>query len=225
MVMLGWLEHLVAPLNTVVFILGNDHVSWAEILGFVTGAAGVWLTVKCHIANFPIGIANSAFFLILFATSRLWADSGLQIIYIVLGAVGWWQWLHGGPSRARLIVCRTPRWAFVLGAAFIIFGTWGLTIVLGAAKDIAPFWDALTTCLSLVAQALLNWKKIETWYFWIAADVIYVPLYVVKKLDLTAIVYVLFLSICFIGLRQWKQIERDEHEHDPDLLIPQPQIA
>src|SRR5580704_11026403 len=112
MEMLDWLEHLVAPLNTVVFILGNDHVSWAEILGFVTGATGVWLTVKCHIANFPIGIANSAFFLILFATSRLWADSSLQVLYVVLGFVGWWQWLHGGPKRSRLVVGRTPRWFF-----------------------------------------------------------------------------------------------------------------
>ena len=129
--MLNWLEQLVAPLNTVVFVLGNDHVSWAEILGFVTGAACVWLTVKCRIANFPVGIANSAFFLILFATSRLWADSSLQILYIALGFVGWWQWLHGGPERTHLVVRRTPGWIFGIAGGFIIFGTWGLTALLG----------------------------------------------------------------------------------------------
>ena len=84
--MLNWLGQLVSPLNMVVFVLGNDHVSWAEILGFVTGAASVWLTVKSRINNFPVGIANSAFFLVLFATSRLWADSSLQVLYIVLGS-------------------------------------------------------------------------------------------------------------------------------------------
>jgi nicotinamide mononucleotide transporter len=208
--MLSWLEQLVAPLNTVVFVLGNDHVSWAEILGFVTGAAGVWLTVRCHIANFPIGIANSAFFLVLFATSRLWADSSLQLLYIALGFVGWWQWLHGGPQSTRLVVGRTPQWVFAVAGGFIVFGTWGLTLLLGAVHDIAPFWDALTTCLSLVAQALLNWKKIENWYFWIAADIIYVPLYIVKRLDLTAIVYVLFLTMCFLGLRAWRQLEKGD---------------
>jgi nicotinamide mononucleotide transporter len=208
--MLSWLEQLVAPLNTVVFVLGNDHVSWAEILGFVTGAAGVWLTVRCHIANFPIGIANSAFFLVLFATSRLWADSSLQLLYIALGFVGWWQWLHGGPQSSRLVVGRAPRWVFAAAGGFVVFGTWGLTLLLGAVHDIAPFWDALTTCLSLVAQALLNWKKIENWYFWIAADIIYVPLYIVKRLDLTAIVYVLFLTMCFSGLRAWRQLEKGD---------------
>ena len=221
--MLNWLEQLIAPLNTVVFVMGNDHVSWAEILGFVTGAAAVWLTVKCHIANFPIGIANSVFFLILFATSRLWADSSLQVLYVVLGFVGWWQWLHGGPARTCLVVGRTPRWTFPAAGVFVVCGTWGLTILLGAVHDIAPFWDALTTCLSLVAQALLNWKKLENWYFWIAADAIYVPLYVVKRLDLTAIVYVLFLSMCFLGLRQWRQIEKGELTSDLDHLSVQVQ--
>jgi len=210
--MLTWLEQLVAPLNTVVFVMGNDHVSWAEILGFVTGVACVWLTVKCRISNFPVGIANSAFFLLLFATARLWADSGLHILYIALGFAGWWQWLHGGPQRTRLVVGRSPRWVFAGAACFLVFGTWGLTLVLGAARDVAPFWDALTTCLSLVAQGLLNWKKLETWYFWIAADAIYVPLYVVKRLELTAIVYVLFLTMCFLGLHQWRRAERDQYD-------------
>lgn len=223
--MLTWLEHLVAPLNDVVFVLGNDHVSWSEILGFVTGAACVWLTVKCVVWNFPVGIANSAFFLVLFATSRLWADSGLQVLYLVLGFVGWWQWLHGGPQRSRLAVGRTPTWALAAGGGFIVAGTWGLTILLGAAHDIAPFWDALTTCVSLVAQALLNWKKIENWYFWIAADLIYVPLYVVKRLDLTAIVYVLFLSMCFLGLREWRGIERGGVELATGQLAIEPGAA
>jgi nicotinamide mononucleotide transporter len=93
--------------------------------------------------------------------------------------------------------------------------------MLGAVHDIAPFWDALTTCLSLVAQALLNWKKLENWYFWIAADVIYVPLYVVKRLDLTAIVYVLFLSMCFLGLRQWRQVEKEDVKSSLDRLSVQ----
>ncbi len=208
--MLSWLAHLVAPLNVVVFVLGNDHVSWAEILGFVSGAACVWLTVKSRISNFPVGIANSAFFLVLFATSRLWADSGLQVLYIVLGFTGWWQWLHGGSHWTRLVVGRSPRWALALGLVFIGFGTWGLTVALGAVRDIAPFWDALTTCLSLVAQALLNWKKLENWYFWIAADVVYVPLYVVKRLDLTAVVYVLFLSMCFLGVHEWRLAMRGQ---------------
>ena len=197
------LAHLLAPLNAVLFTLGNDQVSVSELLGFGTGAACVWLTVAARISNFPVGIANSAFFLVLFASARLYADSGLQVVYIVLGFLGWWQWLHGGTSRGRLVVARAG-WRLLAGCVvFVVASTWGLTLLLGWARDIAPFWDALTTALSLAAQWLLNMKKLQNWYFWIAADVIYVPLYFVKVLYLTGIVYVLFLSMCVLGLRAW----------------------
>jgi nicotinamide mononucleotide transporter len=47
------LGHLLAPLNVVLFGLGNDQVTAAELLGFVTGAASVWLTVLALVSNFP----------------------------------------------------------------------------------------------------------------------------------------------------------------------------
>jgi nicotinamide mononucleotide transporter len=200
--MLTEVGHLLAPLNAVLGTLGNDHVTVAELLGFVTGAASVGLTVR--VSNFPVGIANSAFFLVLFGSARLFADAGLQIVYIVLGAAGWWQWLRGGPDAGRLAVARS-RWPLLVPcAAFAVAATWGLTLVLRAAHDIAPFWDALTTALSLAAQFLLNLKRIENWAFWIAADLIYVPLYVIKRLDLTALVYVLFLGLCAAGMLAWR---------------------
>jgi nicotinamide mononucleotide transporter len=199
------LAQLVAPLNVVLFTAGNDHVTVAELLGFVTGAASVWLTVLARISNFGVGIANSAFFLVLFMTARLYADSALQVIYIGLGFAGWWQWLRGGQDRSRLAVTRAGRWPLAACAVFVVVATWGLTVLLRAAHDIAPFWDAVTTALSLAAQFLLNAKKIENWAFWIAADLIYIPLYVVKRLDLTAIVYVIFLGMCAGGVTAWRR--------------------
>src|SRR5215813_10270859 len=98
---------MLAPLNVALFTLGNDYVTVAELLGFVTGAASVWLTVLARISNFPVGIANSAFFLVLFLSARLFANSGLQVVYIVLGFTGWWQWLHAGRDRTRLVVARS----------------------------------------------------------------------------------------------------------------------
>jgi len=199
------LGHLLVPLNVVLFRLGNDQVTAAELLGFVTGAASVWLTVLARVSNFPVGIANSAFFLALFLSARLYADSALQVVYIVLGFTGWWQWLHGGRDGGRLTVARSGPWLLAGCAAFVLAATWGLTVLLGAAHDVAPFWDALTTAISLAAQFLLNAKRIETWAFWIAADLVYIPLYAVKRLELTALVYVLFLGLCGAGVSAWRR--------------------
>ena len=40
-------------------------MTWTEILGFVTGAASVLLAVRESAWNWPVGIANNVFFLIL----------------------------------------------------------------------------------------------------------------------------------------------------------------
>jgi nicotinamide mononucleotide transporter len=194
---------LLSPLAHVLFTFGGDHVSVSELLGFVTGAWCVWLTVRARILNFPVGIANDAFFLVLFLTARLYADSGLQVVYIVLGAIGWWQWLHGGRDRTARQIGRTTAATWCWLVAAVIVSTAGLTVLLTATPDAAPFWDALTTALSLAAQWLLNLKKLENWFVWAAADVIYVPFYLAQRLDLTAVVYAVFLCMCAVGYLSW----------------------
>jgi nicotinamide mononucleotide transporter len=211
-------SELVAPLNVVLFHIGRDAVTWAELLGFATGAVGVWLTVRANIWNFPIGLANNLFFLVLFWAARLYADAALQIVYLGFGAFGWWEWLHGGARWSRRVMARARPWALLSLAGLAVPVTWILTIVLTRANDIAPFWDALTTALSLAAQWLLNLKLFENWFSWMTADVVYVPLYFVKALYLTAIVYVIFLGLCVAGIRAWRRELLELRESRPSMV-------
>ncbi len=56
-----------------------------EPLAVVTGIGAVTLTVGQRLSNWPIGILSSALFLGLFLSAGLYADSMLQLLYIVLG--------------------------------------------------------------------------------------------------------------------------------------------
>ncbi len=174
------------------------------MLGFVSGAWGVWLTVEENIWNWPIGIANSAFFLLLFVRAHLFADSGLQVVYIVLGALGWYWWLRGGAGHTELPVSRTGADTAVILAATLVAATAAMTVGLARIGDAAPFLDALTTTLSLLAEYMLTRKLIENWLLWMAADVIYVGLYASRGLDLTAVLYAVFLTMCVAGWVQWR---------------------
>src|SRR4051794_14299955 len=186
------------------FRLLGEPVSWAELLGFVTGIACVALAVVQRIENFPVGIANNAFFLVLFADARVFADASLQVVYLVLGAMGCWAWLKLGPRRGALRVGAASPRLLAGTAGGVAAGPLGLVPLLRAAGDAAPALDALTTATSLGAQWLLNLKKLENWYVWIAVDLVYVPLYLSRDLNLTALVYVVFLALCVAGRRQWR---------------------
>jgi nicotinamide mononucleotide transporter len=190
-------------LTKTVFELFGEPVSWAELAGFVTGIACVALAVMQRIETFGVGIANNVFFVVLFTDARLYADAALQVVYIALGVMGWvvWARLKGSdPLSVRRADLRLLAGITVgVGLATLI-----LVPILRAAHGAAPGWDALTTSMSLGAQLLLNLKRLETWYVWIAVDIIYVPLYLSRDLNLTALVYVVFGALCIQGWRQWR---------------------
>ena len=180
-------------------------ISVLEAFGFATGALCVWLVTRENHWNWPIGLANNLFFGVMFWQARLFADSGLQVVYFGLGVWGWWNWLRGGVNHAPLRISLTSRSEWLGLGTFLIAGTWGLRELLLVVNGSAPFWDALTTILSLGAQYLLCRKRLEHWWLWIVADVIYVPLYCSRQLPLTALLYAGFIGLCIAGLRNWRR--------------------
>lgn len=191
-------------------------MSLTEILGFITGAVNVWLLTRQNIWNWPVGLANNALYVAVFLNAGLYGDAGLQLVYIALGFYGWWTWAHPG-HRAELAVERTPAstWVWlapVTGAAAV-----ALAFFLGRFTDsTVPAWDGFTTALSLAAIYGQSRKYVESWWLWILADLIYIPLYVYKHLWLTSGLYLVFLLLCVMGLREWgKALEERKSELMP----------
>lgn len=174
-----------------------------EIAGFVTGALAVWLAVRQSPWNWPAGVANAVFFLILFWQSRLYGDMALQVLFMAICLLGWYRWLFGGAGHSRLRVTRiTTKGALAYTAAGVV-ATAVFTPYLRSIGDASPLLDALTTVLSVEAQYLMTRKVIEHWLIWMAADVIYIWLYAERGLYLTSLLYVAFFAMCLVGWRDW----------------------
>ena len=211
-------DSIIGWLSTPAFTAFGAPTSWAEALGFVTGAICVYLVTVQHILNWPIGIANNLLWILLFATAGLYADSALQVVYIALAVWGWYQWLHGGTAKVALRVSSTTarEWSFLAGSGVVGTGVMYLFLE-HLTPSTVPFWDAVTTVLSLMAIYGQAKKKWESWLLWIAADAIYIPLYHHKGLTLTAILYVGFAALCVKGLIGWRRSLRTEQAEVPAL--------
>ena len=186
------------------------HGDWFEFAGFITGVVGVYLVAVEHIINWPVGLVNVAVYGYVFYSSRLFADMSLQMFYFVLGVQGWWMWARGGANSLQLRITNIPMnwWAGI--AAAIFAGTALYFPVIKHFNGAAPFLDSLLTVVSIIAQLLLNVKKIENWILWIVVDIVYIPLYISRDLYSTAFLYGVLLVLAICGLIGWAKTYRAE---------------
>jgi nicotinamide mononucleotide transporter len=178
---------------------------WTEVLGFGTGLGCVLLAARRHLATFPLGIANNLVFVLLFTQNALYADAGLQVVYLVLGVQGWWLWHRHPAADDRVAVSSVPRRAVPVLAAAAVLGTAVLTAVLQRTDSTTELADAATTTVSLVAQVMMNRGWIQSWFVWIAVDVGLVGLFLTKGLLITAALYAVFVVVCVLGYRRWRR--------------------
>ncbi len=186
-----------------VALRGTTPLEWVAVL---TGFACVWLAARESLWNFPIAIVSCVLYIVIYYQKALYADSGLQVMFIALSAYGWYEWLYGGRGQTPLAITRTTLGEWALGAAFIGVFTAGFGYYLARHTDSSfPYLDSFTTGTSLVAQFLLMRKRLENWWLWLLVDVIYVPVLWVKELYPTSLLYALYLGLAAYGYWQWRQ--------------------
>jgi nicotinamide mononucleotide transporter len=198
-----WLEPLLAP----AFELWGSPVTVLEIAAVVMSLAMVLGNLRVKVWAWPLAIAASACYALLFAASRLYGEAGLQLFFIAVSVWGWQQWHRADDTaKADLGIGRlsaTQRLYTLLGtlAAWPLLG-----LVLKTATDSdVPFADALPTVASVTGQVLLALKRVETWWVWLAVNVYSVLLFAYKQLWLTALLYALFAALSWWGLRAWQR--------------------
>jgi nicotinamide mononucleotide transporter len=68
-----------------------------------------------------------------------------------------------------------------------------------------PWWDAFPTAASVIGQVLLGLKYIENWWVWAVVNAVSVTLFAYKGLWLTALLYSIFLALCWPGWLAWQR--------------------
>lgn len=156
--------------------------------------------------NFAFAIASVALYVFIFMESRLYAESGLQVFFIVANVWGWIVWRRalaaGDESRVEV------RWLDWRSRAVWLAATATISFNLGwlmhrYTNAAMPFADSAIAGASVAAQILLGYRRIENWVLWIAIDVAAVLLYINRGLHPTAGLYAGMLVMSLFGLKEW----------------------
>lgn len=183
-----------------------------ELLATICGFICIFLAAKENLWNWPFGILTVSLYFFVFFEAKLYADMGLQVIYLVLNFYGWMVWIsRRGEKKVKPTEKITQKEVVILSFVGVI--AWGvLYFILKRYTDAAiPSVDTLVTVICLIAQYLMSKKVLENWILWLVANAIYVPLFYFKGLYPSSILYsVLFINAIY-GYWVWRRNYREEN--------------
>ncbi|MFY9509578.1 MAG: nicotinamide riboside transporter PnuC [Rubrivivax sp.] len=209
--MLDALLQAARPLLAAAFTLWGSPVTWLEVLAFVLSVWMVLCNLRVNPTGWPLAIASSLLYALLFADSKLYGEAGLQIFFVVMAAWGWWQWLRGtGDDGTKLRVgVLSARQRMTCAAATLAAWPALAGLLKGFTNSDVPWLDALPTVGSIAGTLLLARKRIENWPVWVAVNVVSVGLFAVKGLWLTVLLYAIFTALALAGWRAWWRLAHE----------------
>jgi nicotinamide mononucleotide transporter len=204
---LSGLIEAAAPLLAPAFVFLGAAVTWLEIVAFALAIAMVVCNMRVNVLGWPLAIASSLLYFLLFWKSRLYGDASLQLFFVAVAGWGWWQWLRGTDEAGQALKVRTlgrrGRW-IAIAALAVAWPLTGLFLRRFTDTDV-PWWDAFPTAGSVLGQWLLGRKYVENWPAWIVVNVVGVALFAYKGLWLTVLLYAVFVALSFAGWQAWRR--------------------
>ena len=206
------------PLMAAAFTLRGSPVTWLEIVAFVLSLAMVAANMRVHPVAWPLAIAASLLYGLLFAQSKLYGEASLQGLFIAVSLWGWWQWQRGeGDDGRALRVHRLSRRGAMAAAAGTLIAWPAVGALLARTTDSdVPLLDALATVASVTGQVLLGRKLLENWFVWLGVNVFSVGLFASKGLWLTALLYAVFSVLSVLGWLTWKRLDAERDTVAPE---------
>ena len=183
-----------------------------QIIGVALGLLYLYFEYKANIWLWVIGLIMPIVHGTLYFRQGIYADFSMELYYILAGIYGLIAWRRGDKkSKSELKISYTPRvaWVAIVGVYVLLHATIYMLLVTFTDSNV-PFWDSLTTSLSVVAYWLLSRKYVEQWLVWLAVDVITVGLYIYKDIPLTAGLYALYSALAIAGYMRWRRVIESE---------------
>lgn len=182
-----------------------------EAIAVITGVLSVWYARKESILVYPVGLVSVLLYVYICLTVGIYADAVIQLYYAVVSIYGWYYWIKGGKRNQAQDAIQVPVTTLTTTQQILAFVS---TLTLGFVlffllnrytDSVVPLWDGMSTAIFFTAMFLMARKYLENWLYWIAGDIICVPLFFSKGLCLSSLQYGIFTMLAIAGWMAWRK--------------------
>ena len=184
------------------------------ILEFVAAAAAILylvLAIRQNIWCWLFAAISTSIYVWLFIDARLYMESVLNLFYLAMAGYGWLVWRAGRSDDTELPVVIWPLAIHTTAIAGITalsaLNGWLLSRYTDAAF---PYVDSATTWFAIWATFLVARKVLENWWYWLVIDVVLVFIFWSRGLELTSLLYVVYVIMIPFGLVAWTRSYREQ---------------
>lgn len=184
------------------------ETGWLQWVAVFFGVAEVLLAKRNNVLLYPAGLIGTVLSIVLLLEVKLYAETLLNIYYIVISIYGWWFWAKKRNKPAVPITYADKKdWLITL---LITFGGWlVLYLVLkNFTPSTVPVWDSFISSTAWAGTWLLTRRKIENWLILNISNLFAVPLLFYKQLPMFALLTLFLFVVAIFGYFDWKKIYR-----------------
>ena len=189
-----------------------DVIDWLEAFAVFTSYACTYLCVKQRRMNYIIGAASTLAFSALFWKADLVASALLNLYLTPQLVYGWFRWRKDDKTRPVTNVAWKTVPAYLLVTVLFYLGALGVVTLFDGKL---AFWDSVILIGTVLAQFLLDNKKLQNWHVWAVVNVVAIYVYSTSDLPLTAFQYVFFLLNTLYGYYSWRKTMPEHVILDP----------
>lgn len=180
-----------------------------QIVGTSLGLLYLWLEYKANIWVWVIGAIMPMVHGVLYLQSGIYADAAMQLYYVLAGIYGLCVWKRSSRNKQEAAIKHTPYgWVLPLVATYVVLHITLYLFLANFTDSQVPFFDAMSTALSIVAMWMLSRKLVEQWLVWLVVDAISVGLYLYKGIPITAGLYMVYCILAIVGYVRWLRMAR-----------------
>jgi len=185
-----------------------------EALAVIFGIFSVVYSKKNNVLVYPTGLAGTVLYIYLAWEWQLYGDMIINGYYFYMSIYGWYIWSRKDNRHEDLVKITVMQRADKIKCISIFaLSVIGVSLVYIYFNKFTHWWasvDTIVTGLLFVGMWLMARRKIENWLFLIAGNIIAIPLFFLKGLILTSILYIVLTIIAVFGYKAWKRILQKE---------------